>query len=140
MESMETDNKHLITPSNYDLVAQTVAHDIVFKKKSETITTANTWQVYSSLAVTLPVGKTIDITAAAEWSHNSPASEIAIIKGTTVTGTQIIATNTAPSGGQLSLCAHGMYYNGLNTDVTINIAVKYPSTENNQVSIAYRIF
>lgn len=122
------------------MVAQTVAHDIVFKKKSETITTANTWQVYSSLAVTLPVGKTIDITAAAEWSRNSPASDIAIIKGTTVTGTTIIATNTAPSGGQLSLCAHGMYYNGTNTDATINIAVKYPATENNQVSIAYRIF
>ena len=125
---------------NYDLVAQTVAHDIVFKKKSETITTANTWQVFSGLAVTLPVGKTIDIMASAEWSHNSPASDIAIIKGTTVTGTAIIATNEAPTGGQLSLCAHGMYYNGTNSDCTINVAVKYPSSENNQVSIAYRIF
>ena len=122
------------------MVAQTVAHDIVFKKKSETITTANTWQVFSGLAVTLPVGKTIDIMASAEWSHNSPASDIAIIKGTTVTGTAIIATNEAPTGGQLSLCAHGMYYNGTNSDCTINVAVKYPSSENNQVSIAYRIF
>lgn len=116
MESMETDNKHLITPSNYDLVCASVPQTSYVTNHN--VTTSNVYELVNNLYVDVPTGKRVFIAVGAKKSN--PIG-IALCDNNTYAENRVIIQNEV-SNAQGMVSATGIYDNG-DSSVTTRLYV-----------------
>lgn len=109
------------------------------KQITYTAVAANTYEIVSDLAITVPAGKVLEF-AAYGLGASKRCVAIKAIMFNYLTNDYIIAENDTGGTGRICVCITGAFCNSAPVDVTVNFYVKYADIGSNPVGIVYNIY